>query len=77
MNFLYNNTLFFKRCLRLNYCYDIHIIMSLYDIDTLRLKAPLVCSNDFVKAMQRSHSSVSPDELNRFVQWTEEFGQEG
>ncbi len=32
---------------------------------------------DFEKALQRAHSSVGADELTRFIQWTEEFGQEG
>jgi vacuolar protein-sorting-associated protein 4 len=53
------------------------IRISLYDIDTDKLKVPIVTHADFVKALRKAHSSVAPEELLRFVQWTEEFGQEG
>lgn len=53
------------------------IRMSLYDIDTSRLKVPVVIFSDFDKALQKAHSSVATEELDRFIKWTEEFGQEG
>lgn len=51
--------------------------MSLYDVEPEKLVVPLIGNSDFEKALQRAHSSVGNDELTRFVQWTEEFGQEG
>ena len=51
--------------------------MTLYDIDTNKLKVPVVVYQDFSKALTKAHSSVAGDELERFVKWTEEFGQEG
>lgn len=53
------------------------IRMSLYDIDTNKLKVPIVVFDDFKKALNKSHSSVAVEELERFIKWTEEFGQEG
>jgi vacuolar protein-sorting-associated protein 4 len=51
--------------------------MSLYDVPSDKLAVPLVGYNDFQRALKKAHSSVGTDELARFVQWTEEFGQEG
>ncbi len=51
--------------------------LTLYDIPSEKLVAPLITFHDFEKALRRSHSSVSPDELQQFEKWTEEFGQEG
>jgi vacuolar protein-sorting-associated protein 4 len=51
--------------------------MSLYDVEPDKLIVPLVCYDDFEKALKKAHSSVGANELTRFIQWTEEFGQEG
>ena len=51
--------------------------MSLYDVPGEKLKVPVIDYEDFLKALKRAHSSVGTDELERFVTWTEEFGQEG
>lgn len=51
--------------------------MSLYDVEGEKLAVPVVSYNDFQRALQKAHSSVGTDELERFVKWTEEFGQEG
>mmetsp|Transcript_19492 Transcript_19492/g.28022 ORF Transcript_19492/g.28022 Transcript_19492/m.28022 type:complete len:451 (+) Transcript_19492:75-1427(+) len=51
--------------------------LTLYDIATEQLEVPKVTYSDFVRALRRSHSSVGTDELERFVNWTAEFGQEG
>ena len=51
--------------------------MTLYDVDSSKLQVPLIVNEDFEKALKKAHSSVGADELNRFVTWTEEFGQEG
>eukprot|EP00752_Nemacystus_decipiens_P009909 g8841.t1 len=53
------------------------IRMTLYEVPTEKLLVPDVCYDDFVQALTKSGSSVSPDELTRFIKWTEEFGQEG
>lgn len=53
------------------------IRMSLYDIATDKLRVPIVVFSDFQKALKKAHSSVGADELDQFVKWTEEFGQEG
>lgn len=53
------------------------IRMTLYDVPSEKLFVPLVTAEDFNKALSRAHSSVAASELERFVQWTEEFGQEG
>lgn len=40
-------------------------------------QVPVVTFKDFERALTRAHSSVGADELQRFVEWTAEFGQEG
>lgn len=51
--------------------------MSLYDVPGEKLVVPVVTFGDFEKALKRAHSSVGVDELDHFIKWTEEFGQEG
>ncbi|CAN0075621.1 unnamed protein product, partial [Phaeothamnion confervicola] len=51
--------------------------IGLYDVPTEKLKVPDMGIEDFMKAMQKGRSSVSPDELTRFTEWTRQFGQEG
>jgi vacuolar protein-sorting-associated protein 4 len=51
--------------------------MSLYDVAGEKLAVPTVGLKDFERALRKAHSSVGTDELERFVRWTEEFGQEG
>ena len=51
--------------------------MTMYDVEGDKLKVPVIEMPDFVKALKKAHSSVCTDELERFVTWTEEFGQEG
>lgn len=51
--------------------------MSLYDVPPEKLMVPPVTYADFEKALARNHSSVAQSELQKFVEWTEEFGQEG
>jgi vacuolar protein-sorting-associated protein 4 len=53
------------------------IRMSLYAVPGDKLQVPVVTYMDFVKALNKAHSSVGQDELQKFVSWTEEFGQEG
>ena len=51
--------------------------MTLYDVPSDKLVVPQITYTDFQKALSKAHSSVGSDELQRFVSWTEEFGQEG
>lgn len=53
------------------------IRMALWDVPPEKLKVPDITVADFEKALEHSHSSVSPEELERFVEWTKLFGQEG
>lgn len=53
------------------------IRFNLYDIETERLEVPVITYTDFERALTRAHSSVGTDELQRFVEWTSEFGQDG
>jgi len=51
--------------------------MTLWDIEPSKLKAPDVSFKDFEKVLSHAFSSVSADELEQFVDWTKQFGQEG
>ena len=51
--------------------------MSLWDVPTEKLKAPDVVYSDFQVVMRSSVTSVSPEELERFKEWTKLFGQDG
>ena len=51
--------------------------MTLYDVPSTGLRVPVIYFADFEKALGKAHSSVGTDELERFVNWTAEFGQEG
>jgi hypothetical protein len=49
--------------------------MTLYDVPGEKLLVPVIGMQDFQKALKKAHSSVGTDELEKFVTWTEEFGQ--
>jgi vacuolar protein-sorting-associated protein 4 len=51
--------------------------MSLWDVIPEKLRAPMVKRQDFEKVLQHSLSTVSGEELKRFVDWTKQFGQDG
>ncbi|KAL3924210.1 MAG: hypothetical protein SGILL_001187 [Bacillariaceae sp.] len=51
--------------------------MALWDVPPDKLKAPDVRVEDFEKVMRSSVSTVSPEELKRFQEWTKLFGQDG
>lgn len=51
--------------------------MQLWDVPPDKLKAPDVRRSDFETVMRSSVSTVSPEELKRFVEWTKLFGQDG
>lgn len=51
--------------------------LGLYDLESDELKVPDVTADDFRRVLEHCTSSVAPEELERFVKWTEEFGEEG
>lgn len=51
--------------------------MKLWDVPPEKLKAPEMSIGDFEKVLKHSFSSVSPDELQQYDDWTKQFGQEG
>lgn len=51
--------------------------MTLYEVPPEKLQVPVIDVADFEKALQKAHGSVGADELQRFVDWTSEFGQDG
>ncbi|GAX21419.1 vacuolar protein-sorting-associated protein 4 [Fistulifera solaris] len=51
--------------------------MTLWEVPPEKLVAPPVQRADFEKVMRNSVSTVSDDELQRFVEWTKLFGQDG
>lgn len=51
--------------------------MQLWDVPPEKLQAPDVAFADFEKVLKHSFSSVSPDELKQYDDWTKQFGQEG
>ena len=50
---------------------------GLYDIEPEKLLVPDITLQDFEKAAKRTRPSVAPEELQRFTDWTAEFGMEG
>ena len=51
--------------------------MGLYDVESEALLVPVVSSAMFGGVLDRARKSVDPAELQKFVDWTAEFGQEG
>jgi len=51
--------------------------MSLYDVPSEQLLVPDVSADDFLHILTKVKGSVATEELNRFVEWTESFGQDG
>lgn len=53
------------------------VAMTLLDIKGDNLAVPQVMRRHFESALTRSHTSVGVDELTKYTEWTEEFGEEG
>ena len=51
--------------------------LGLYDLASVELKVPDVTMRDFQLVLQHAKGSVAEDELTKFIEWTEEFGEEG
>uniref|UniRef100_A0A7S3K4J8 vesicle-fusing ATPase n=1 Tax=Aureoumbra lagunensis TaxID=44058 RepID=A0A7S3K4J8_9STRA len=51
--------------------------MALYDVPSAQLKVPEISYDDFLHVLAKARKSVAPEELGRFVEWTNNFGAEG
>ena len=51
--------------------------MDMYSVPDGKLKEPAVCVDDFFQALTKQKPSVAPEDLKRFEEFTEQFGQEG
>jgi len=45
--------------------------------DPTKLKPPVVCAEDFIRAMSKIKATVSQKDLEKQHEFTKEFGQEG
>jgi vacuolar protein-sorting-associated protein 4 len=51
--------------------------IDLMSLNTAELSVPDVCMEDFVAVLPRARATVGASELEKYVQWTANFGQEG
>ena len=51
--------------------------MNMYDIPDGKLKEPSVCFDDYMQALTRIKPSVCIADLDRYVDFTSKFGQDG
>jgi vacuolar protein-sorting-associated protein 4 len=51
--------------------------ISMMDLDPTTLEAPDICLDDFHVALTKTKPTVAQSDLGRYVDWTEEFGQDG
>lgn len=53
------------------------IEISWTDVDGSKLKEPVITFNDFLKSLRTSKPTVNQKDLDKYVEWTAEYGQEG
>lgn len=53
------------------------IEMKLEQVSPDELEVPLVTMNDFIRALEKSRPSVSQSDLERYVEFTSDFGEDG
>lgn len=53
------------------------IEMTYDDVNSDELYAPDVALKDFTMALDDSHPTVSKDDIQKQIDWTNEFGSEG
>jgi len=51
--------------------------MDMYAIPDGKLREPAVCLDDYMKALTRIKPSVCEEDLERYVDFTNKFGQDG
>lgn len=53
------------------------IEMSWTDVEGSKLKEPVITYNDFLKTLRTTRPTVNQQDLEKYVEWTSEYGQEG
>lgn len=53
------------------------IEMDMYAIPDGKLQEPPVCLDDYMKALTRIKPSVALEDLDRYIDFTNKFGQDG
>lgn len=53
------------------------IEMTWTDVEGAKLKEPVITVHDFVKSLRTTRPTVNQKDLDKYIQWTQEFGQEG
>lgn len=53
------------------------VAMTMVDMDPSLLQAPPICMEDFQSALTKTKPTVAQDDLLKYEEWTEEFGQDG
>jgi len=51
--------------------------MSWTEVDGAKLKEPVITYNDFLKSLRTTRPTVNQKDLERYQEWTAEYGQEG
>jgi len=51
--------------------------MSWTEVDSAKLKEPVVTFSDFQKSLRTTRPTVNQKDLDRYIEWTTEYGQEG
>lgn len=51
--------------------------MSWTEVDSTKLKEPVITFNDFIKSLRTTRPTVNQKDLEKYVEWTSEYGQEG
>lgn len=51
--------------------------MSWTQVDGTKLKEPIITYNDFLKSLRTTRPTVNQKDLDKYVEWTTEYGQEG
>ena len=51
--------------------------MNWKEVDCDKLKEPVLCMQDMLKAKESTRPTVNQDDLDKFVEFTEDFGMEG
>jgi len=51
--------------------------MAWTDVDGMKLKEPVITYNDFLKSLRTTRPTVNQKDLERYAEWTSEYGQEG
>lgn len=53
------------------------VATTMMDIEPSLLEAPKICLDDFMNALVKTKGTVAQSDLEKYVEWTDEFGQDG